>query len=109
MERNILEKLAKVGANDYLNAFSTIPRTTRMLYLHALQSFIWNKAISIRIDKYQNTICIHIYIYVVPGDVIKVKKGEKGGDEIVESIQIEDIKQYSIYDIYMPIIGYKAK
>ena len=36
-ERSLLEGLSKAQKNDYVSAFSSIPRTTRKMYVHAYQ------------------------------------------------------------------------
>ncbi len=47
-ERDILKHLVRCP-NDFLGAFSAIPRTLVMLYCHSVQSLIWNLAVSERI------------------------------------------------------------
>ncbi|CAD6903426.1 unnamed protein product, partial [Tilletia controversa] len=37
---------------DWLSAFGSISRTLRMMYVHAYQSFIWNKMVSERVRRY---------------------------------------------------------
>ncbi|KAK6915448.1 Pseudouridine synthase, TruD [Dillenia turbinata] len=50
-ERAILQCLKKCPGN-YLQALKAIPRTLRMMYVHSYQSFLWNHAASIRMQKY---------------------------------------------------------
>ncbi|KAF6175045.1 hypothetical protein GIB67_039593 [Kingdonia uniflora] len=50
-ERAILQCLKKCPGN-YLQALKAIPRTLRMMYVHSYQSYLWNHAASIRVQKY---------------------------------------------------------
>ncbi|XP_059435871.1 multisubstrate pseudouridine synthase 7 [Corylus avellana] len=50
-ERAILQCLKKCPGN-YLQALKSIPRTLRMMYVHSYQSYLWNHAASMRVQKY---------------------------------------------------------
>ncbi|CAL5339704.1 unnamed protein product [Camellia sinensis] len=49
-ERAILQCLKKCPGN-YLQALKAIPRTLRMMYVHSYQSYLWNHAASMRVQK----------------------------------------------------------
>ncbi|THG07008.1 hypothetical protein TEA_022923 [Camellia sinensis var. sinensis] len=49
-ERAILQCLKKCPEN-YLQALKAIPRTLRMMYVHSYQSYLWNHAASMRVQK----------------------------------------------------------
>ncbi|KAK6911419.1 Pseudouridine synthase, TruD [Dillenia turbinata] len=64
-ERAILQCLKKCPGN-YLQALKAIPRTLRMMYVHSYQSFLWNHAASMRVQKYGIN-------QVVLGDIVYCK------------------------------------
>ncbi|CAL9757451.1 unnamed protein product [Musa acuminata subsp. burmannicoides] len=65
-ERAILQCLKKSPGN-YLQALKAIPRTLRMMYVHSYQSFLWNHAASMRVQKYGIS-------QVVLGDLVLCKE-----------------------------------
>ncbi|ESQ49598.1 hypothetical protein EUTSA_v10022286mg, partial [Eutrema salsugineum] len=64
-ERAILQCLKKCPGN-YLQALKGIPRTLRMMYVHSYQSYLWNNAASLRVQKYGTN-------QVVLGDLVSTK------------------------------------
>ncbi|THU73961.1 hypothetical protein C4D60_Mb04t28350 [Musa balbisiana] len=65
-ERAILQCLKKSPGN-YLQALKAIPRTLRMMYVHSYQSYLWNHAASMRVQKYGIS-------QVVLGDLVLCKE-----------------------------------
>ncbi|XP_031248960.1 multisubstrate pseudouridine synthase 7-like isoform X1 [Pistacia vera] len=64
-ERAILQCLKKCPGN-FLQALKAIPRTLRMMYVHSYQSYLWNHAASMRVEKYGTE-------QVVVGDLVYSK------------------------------------
>nr|POF09626.1 multisubstrate pseudouridine synthase 7 [Quercus suber] len=64
-ERAILQCLKKCPGN-YLQALKAVPRTLRMMYIHSYQSYLWNHAASLRVQKYGTE-------QVVLGDLVYCK------------------------------------
>ncbi|XP_058002719.1 multisubstrate pseudouridine synthase 7 isoform X3 [Hevea brasiliensis] len=64
-ERAILQCMKKCPGN-YLQALKAIPRTLRMMYVHSYQSYLWNHAASVRVQKYGSD-------QIVVGDLVYFK------------------------------------
>eukprot|EP00962_Isochrysis_galbana_P021717 scaffold6416_cov113-Isochrysis_galbana.AAC.1 len=52
LERSLLEGLRDHGANNILTAITRLPRSLRSMYVHALQSWVWNHATSERLRRF---------------------------------------------------------
>ncbi|XP_047342488.1 multisubstrate pseudouridine synthase 7 [Impatiens glandulifera] len=77
-ERAILQCLKKFPGN-YLQALKAIPRTLRMMYVHSYQSYLWNHAASMRVQK-------HGFTQVVLGDLVICKEESKTSNSMVEFV-----------------------
>ena len=97
---------------DYRRAFGSVPKTMRMMFLHAVQSLVWNHVASFRIDKLGRDIAI--------GDLVLIDddktEGEEGkvGKEAQKAIKVvtaDDIasKKYSMTDVVIPLVGSKIQ
>ncbi|CAG8554777.1 1269_t:CDS:10 [Cetraspora pellucida] len=114
-ECHILSSFVKTGHNkDCAGALVSMPRNLRLMYVHAYQSYIWNKMVSERLrifgcDK------------PIVGDLVILDDDELGDDiadsdvtinsedkkEIkVKILKEEDIPNYTIYDVVLPLPGY---
>ncbi|CCU99726.1 unnamed protein product [Malassezia sympodialis ATCC 42132] len=92
-ERAVLEKMCSPhwSPNDALGAFQHIPRSLRLMYVHAYQSYLWNRLVSERVRR-------HGARAPVAGDMI-----EKDGTHRV--LTAEDAAHASIEQVVMPMPG----
>lgn len=81
-ERAILQCLKKCPGN-YLQALKAIPRTLRMMYVHSYQSYLWNHAASMRVQK-------HGIGQVIVGDLVFCKGASPGKLTAEDSAETED-------------------
>ncbi|KAE9593623.1 putative tRNA pseudouridine(13) synthase [Lupinus albus] len=82
-ERAVLQSLKKSPGN-YQQALKSIPRTLRMMYVHSYQSYLWNHAASMRVQKYGTE-------QVVLGDLVYSKEIPSGKVmELVEPECVDD-------------------
>ncbi|CAJ1924592.1 unnamed protein product [Cylindrotheca closterium] len=96
-ETSLMQSLSRKPL-DYKRAFSCIPKNLRMMFVHAVQSLIWNKAASFRVSSMDKD-------NVMVGDLVL---GEGRGN--TKTITQEDIDKgtYTLDDIVAPLIGTKS-
>ncbi|OAY78955.1 Multisubstrate pseudouridine synthase 7 [Ananas comosus] len=128
-ERAVLQCLKKCPGN-YLQALKAIPRTLRMMYVHSYQSYLWNHAVSMRVQKYGvSQVALGDLVYCKdssPVDMVKVDSSEteddlndgslleESGEEIpdekvqfVKTVDSEDLQKgtYTFEDVVLPLPG----
>uniref|UniRef100_A0A8C6WD45 Pseudouridylate synthase 7 homolog n=2 Tax=Nannospalax galili TaxID=1026970 RepID=A0A8C6WD45_NANGA len=91
VEGQLLRGLSKYGMKNIVSAFGIIPRNNRLMYIHSYQSYVWNNMVSKRIEDYG--------LKPVPGDLVL-----KGATATY--IEEDDINNYSIHDVVMPLPGF---
>ena len=110
-EISILNSLVRKPC-DYRRAFGCIPRNMRMMFLHAVQSFVWNHAASFRIDTLGRD--------VVVGDLVLIEdKSEADGGSGTSGLEGKSVrvvdkadiasKKYDMADVVLPMVGTKMQ
>lgn len=133
-ERAVLLCLKKSPGN-YQQALKAIPRTMRMMFVHSYQSYLWNHAASVRLQKYGadrvvvgdlvyckedpiNIISAHTeyeeYISNEEDDISNVEEIQVDVPDVknfsVKVIDEEDLleQKYTIDDVVLPLPGSRA-
>ena len=75
LEQTVLVAL-KANRKDYQSAFAAISKNTRYIYIHAYQSFLWNRAVSQRLKTCGREVLV--------GDLV-VEKGAELEEEQLNS------------------------
>lgn len=97
---------------DYRRAFSHIPKHTRSMFLHAVQSVIWNQVATKRMETVGEVISVGDLVQT--GDASE-KEGGSGtsgmkGKVVVHATQDDiDAGKYSITDVVLPLVGTKVQ
>lgn len=122
IERSILDHLCN-NPNDFAGAIGTVPKASSLMWAHAYQSHIWNKAVTFRIQQFG--------LEVMEGDLIGTGKlqddcaeeGDSRDTSLMQSdsfsrvstmeqseiivVTNDDVisKRYSIEDVILPLPG----
>ncbi|XAR63613.1 tRNA pseudouridine(13) synthase [Bertholletia excelsa] len=100
-ERAILQCLKKCPGN-YLQALKAIPRTLRMMYVHSYQSYLWNHAASMRVQKYGIQQIVLGDLVCCRGECTEVaaagnsENEADSGNDGLESSQLDDISETAL-------------
>ncbi|XP_072401441.1 pseudouridylate synthase 7 homolog [Diabrotica undecimpunctata] len=119
VEAKLLEGLKDANDNDYVNALEKVPRSMRLLYLHAFQSLVWNRMVSKRLQIHGMKPVVGDLILVNNSDsIVDTVEGEESNINVkeeetevkskkqVRALTEKDLEMYNIYDIVMPLPGY---
>ncbi|KAF5207791.1 Sulfate transporter [Thalictrum thalictroides] len=135
-ERAILQSLKKYPGN-YLLALKAIPRTLRMMYVHSYQSYLWNHAASMRVQKQGTQLMLGDLVYSkgssaeIPIEAIKSECEDGDCTEEYDCSHIDEISgiipeeknilvkvvddddllggEYTIEDMVLPLPGSKVR
>ena len=97
-DRTLLLGLKRYGKS--LDALLLIPRNSIQLYIHAYQSFIWNKVLSKRIQEYG--------LQPQIGDLV-ISDSKTKGIDAVSVLKESDLNSFSITDVVLPLPGFDIK
>ncbi|XP_059473464.1 pseudouridylate synthase 7 homolog [Neocloeon triangulifer] len=125
VEAQLWKGLQDNHKNDLVNAMESIPRNTRLLYLHSYQSYIWNKVLSKRIQEFGFKPVVGDLVLaddsklvdteVLEGPVSDPSDGSEAVSSTNESklpnviaITEENLEKYTIHDIVLPLPGFNV-
>ncbi|XP_003744717.2 pseudouridylate synthase 7 homolog [Galendromus occidentalis] len=101
LEGHLLAALKKDPGN-FQSALFGLQKNTRLLYIHAYQSFIWNSVVSRRLEMFGAK--------VVLGDLVLPPDSKEDGDRApVEYVTAENITRFTIWDVVLPLPGFSIK
>lgn len=93
--------------HDYHKAFCKLPRNMQMMYVHAVQSYLWNCMASKRVSMFN--VGDSGREYAVQGDLVPLREGTSvfNASTIVRKVTKEEEVQRSIKitEIIIPVIG----
>jgi tRNA pseudouridine13 synthase len=98
-EVSVLNSLARYPL-DYKRAYGCVQKTMRMMFLHAVQSYLWNHVASFRIDTLGRQ--------VVKGDLVSASSDDKFAVKVVTEDDVT-ASRYRLEDVLLPMIGTKTK
>ena len=104
----ILSKLAQNSAN-FKNALLAIPRNNRTMYIHAYQSYVWNKLLSFRIQKYGPAKVLLGDLLVFgpdPDSSIDAPQLDSKPAKVIPVYATEEnIEKATIFDVVLPLVA----
>ncbi|KAI9915311.1 hypothetical protein PsorP6_008166 [Peronosclerospora sorghi] len=100
VERHVLQGLKRFGSNAFEQAVQTLPFSRRLMYLHAYQSYLFNRVASFRLRYYEKK--------VVQGDLIRYDTGKDKAVKAVtadEANEMNESSENAIRHVLLPLVG----
>lgn len=115
IEKSILEGLA-MNKTDIFGAFNRSPKQSRLICFHAYQSYIWNKAVSMRIKRYGFKCVAGDLIYSGDSCVLDSLTSEENDADVPQSmvdghvriLTEQDLAHANFRDVVLPLPGYNV-
>ncbi|KAH7938329.1 hypothetical protein HPB49_022539 [Dermacentor silvarum] len=98
IEGLLLRALTKGGTTNYLGALLALPRNVRLLYLHGYQSYVWNRIVSRRVQRFGLT--------VLPGDLLMTLGGTEEEPRVASP---DDVASASVQTLVLPLPGHSVR
>ncbi|SCZ94772.1 BZ3501_MvSof-1269-A2-R1_Chr1-3g01470 [Microbotryum saponariae] len=90
-EKAMVDFYAKNGTTSHLGALSSIPKSLRMMYAHAWQSYIWNRVVSERVKMYGCKEPVAGDFVLAEGAKLKEDGGEPDEPEVVVAEPLDPV------------------
>ena len=95
---------------DYKRAFGTIPKHARSMFLHAIQSLVFNLVASHRITQLGTEVLVGDLVLVEDRDEKDGGSGTSGRQgKVVQVVTEKDKDKYSLTDVVLPLVGSKIR
>lgn len=103
LEGLLLQGLISSGTKAWTTALYSVPRNTRLMYVHSYQSFVWNRVVSRRLQKYG--------LAILEGDLVLPRTdwvSEESTNKKKIPALVTDTSSTSIQDVVLPLPGYNV-
>lgn len=110
-EMSILNSLARKPC-DYRRAFGCITKNMRMMFLHAVQSLIWNHVASSRINTLGRNVVVGDLVMTDDNSTQNGSSQTSGLEgKVVKIVDEADVvgKKYHMTDVVLPLVGTKIQ
>lgn len=90
---------------DYKRAFMAISKTMKMMFLHAVQSYVWNHVASFRVSKLGRQVLAGDLVY--EDDDVDKDKAASGSSKCmkIHVVTEDELAKYSLEDVVLPLVG----